>query len=178
MLNDLKQNSLPSHSRVPPVGVRSLRKYPGMSRIPRHSSAPPTAVRKKLLMAPHLLQGLCHSSNCIPKEWGYHIPEEHAGYTQQLPRAGNNTGGTRARGRNIPVEVCSKDPSSQAPQFRNFWEKGHTSFGEGTHCLWRLQDNKKSSTEKINHGIMERFLSRKRPPRPSHSDPCAMGRDT
>jgi len=25
-------------------------------------------------MALHLLQGLCHSSNCIPKEWGYCIP--------------------------------------------------------------------------------------------------------
>lgn len=175
MLNDLKQNSLPSHSRVPPVGVWSLRKYPGMSRIPRHSSAPPTAVRKKLLMAPHLLQGLCHSSNCIPKEWGYHIPEERAGYTQQLPRAGNNTGGTRAQKRNIPVDMQgsllqgSLQPSPSVFRF----------LGEGTHFLWRLQDKnvpqKKKKKKSQNHRMV---LGWKAAPGSSHSKGCAMGRDT
>lgn len=124
----------------------SLRKYPGMSRIPRHSSAPPTAVRKKLLMAPHLLQGLCHSSNCIPKEWGYHIPEERAGYSQQLPRAGNNRGGTRAQERNIPVDTQgsllqgSLHPSPSDFRF----------LGEGTQFLWRLQDKNIPQKKKKN----------------------------
>ena len=59
------------------------------------SSAPPTAVRKKLLMAPHLPQGLCHSSNCIPKEWGYRIPAFPRNVLDartKLPSAENNPG--------------------------------------------------------------------------------------
>lgn len=67
-------------------------------------------------MAPHLLQGLCHSSNCIPKEWGYRIPafprnmlDAQASPTPKTSWAAQQHGATWHR-QEKPRETPKKEP--------------------------------------------------------------------